>query len=122
MSFKRPSIALVALSFLVVAWSGSEIAEAGKCRKTRPLKGKVCVTKCSNSRGMMQLEFIQYKPGDSLIVRIRDCVDINVRIGEDGTAVLDLDGLAELRNGYIVVVVPAHRNAKEYVPRMKCSG
>ena len=120
MKFKRPSLAAVVLAFLVFGWAGSGVAEAGKCRKTRPLKGKVCVKKCSNSQGMIQLEFTRYKPGDALIVRIRDCVDIEVLMGEDGTAVLDLDGLAELRNGYILVVVPAHPNPKEYVPRMKC--
>lgn len=122
MRFKRPSVAAVALAFLAIAWSGSGVAEAGLCVRTKPLRGKVCVKRCSQSKGMIQLKFSKYDAGDALIVRIRDCVDINVQMGKHGKAVLVLDDLDDLENGYIIVVVPAYPNPKEYVPRMKCSG
>ena len=122
MKFKSPSLVAVVLAFLVIASSGSGVARAGLCTRTKPLLGKVCVKKCRESKGMIQLKFKGYTPGDALIVRIRDCVDITVTIGKNGKSVLDLNGLSKLRNGYIIVVVPAYPNPKEYVPRMKCSG
>ena len=120
MKFKRPSLAAVVLAFLVFGWAGSGVAEAGKCTKTRPLRGKVCVKKCSASKGIIQLKFSRYDPGDLLTVRVGGCVDFKIQMDQDGKADFALNGLAEFYKGYIIVIVPAHPNPKEYVPRMKC--
>ena len=122
MRFKRPSVAAVALAFLAIAWSGSGVAEAGRCKRVRPEGGKICVTKCSRSQGMMQLKFSRFKPGIVLTIRVGGCVDFKVKIGEDKTAEFEINDLAELHHGYIIVIVPAYPNPKEYVPRIKCSG
>ncbi len=94
-------------------------AWAGKCKKLRPARGKVCGIRCSSQGGTVEIQFKDGDPYAQFYVLLGDCVKFSVQLDEFGRATFVLDHLTEIHPGYFKALVPAEPVPEEVVIKFK---